>query len=80
MTGREREQLVALLASGSDFRFEAGRAIRFERRGGSLEVGARHSLPGRRMYHPGNRGPTWVNRETKKLGPTSIDDVDNWHP
>ena len=29
---------------------------------------------------PGNRGPTWVNRETKELGPTSIDDVDNWHP
>jgi virulence factor Mce-like protein len=29
---------------------------------------------------PGNRGPTWVNRETKKLGPTSIQDVDNWHP
>ena len=29
---------------------------------------------------PGNRGPTWVNRETKELGPKSIDDVDNWHP
>ena len=29
---------------------------------------------------PGNRGPTWVNRETKELGPKSIKDVDNWHP
>jgi virulence factor Mce-like protein len=29
---------------------------------------------------PGNRGPTWVNRETKELGPTSIEDVDRWHP
>jgi virulence factor Mce-like protein len=29
---------------------------------------------------PGNRGPTWVNRETKQLGPTSIADVDRWHP
>ena len=29
---------------------------------------------------PGNRGPTWVNRETKELGPKSIKDVDRWHP
>ncbi|HYH58022.1 MAG TPA: MlaD family protein [Thermoleophilaceae bacterium] len=29
---------------------------------------------------PGNRGPTWVNRETKELGPRSIKDVDRWHP
>jgi len=30
---------------------------------------------------PGNRGPTWINLETKdQLGPKSIDDVDNWHP
>jgi hypothetical protein len=29
---------------------------------------------------PGNRGPTWVNLETKKLGPKSIKDVDRWHP
>ena len=32
-TGREREQILALLASGRDFRFEAGRRIRFRRRG-----------------------------------------------
>jgi virulence factor Mce-like protein len=29
---------------------------------------------------PGNRGPTWVNLETKELGPKSIKDVDRWHP
>jgi virulence factor Mce-like protein len=30
---------------------------------------------------PGNRGPTWINLETKDtLGPKSIDDVDRWHP
>jgi tRNA(Ile)-lysidine synthase len=39
MTGREREQLVRLLLSGRDFRFEAGRRIRFERRGPDLRVG-----------------------------------------
>ena len=37
-TGREREQILARLASGSDFRFEAGRRIRFERRGGLLRI------------------------------------------
>jgi virulence factor Mce-like protein len=30
---------------------------------------------------PGNRGPTWINLETKdQLGPKSIADVDRWHP
>lgn len=38
MTGREREQILARLDSGSDFRFEAGRRIRFERRGATLRV------------------------------------------
>jgi tRNA(Ile)-lysidine synthetase-like protein len=38
MTGREREQIRTLLAAGADFRFEAGRRIRFERRGGILSV------------------------------------------
>jgi tRNA(Ile)-lysidine synthetase-like protein len=37
-TGREREQIVALLASGRDFRFEAGRRIRFRRRGPRFSV------------------------------------------
>jgi tRNA(Ile)-lysidine synthase len=38
MTGREREQVLGRLAEGGDFRFEAGRRIRFERRGGTLTV------------------------------------------
>ena len=37
-TGREREQIVALLATGRDFRFEAGRRIRFQRRGARFSV------------------------------------------
>jgi tRNA(Ile)-lysidine synthetase-like protein len=42
LTGREREQIVARLLEKSDFRFEAGRRIRFERRGPILRV---HALP-----------------------------------
>jgi len=38
MTGRERERLLALLASGRDFRFEAGRRIRLERRRDRLRI------------------------------------------
>ena len=38
LTGREREQILARIDSGSDFRFEAGRRIRFERRGATLRV------------------------------------------
>jgi tRNA(Ile)-lysidine synthase len=41
LTGREREQLRDRLASGSDFRFEAGRRIRFERRGRLLTARVR---------------------------------------
>ena len=37
-TGREREQIVRLLAAGRDFRFEAGRRIRFRRRGARFLV------------------------------------------
>jgi tRNA(Ile)-lysidine synthase len=49
MTGREREQILSLLREGRDFRFEAGRRIRFERRGDRLRVGlapAAEPLPG----------------------------------
>jgi tRNA(Ile)-lysidine synthetase-like protein len=49
MTGRERERLLALLAAGTDFRFEAGRRIRFERRRGILRVGLRDPGP---VYDP----------------------------
>jgi tRNA(Ile)-lysidine synthase TilS/MesJ len=38
LTGREREQILGRLAGGGDFRFEAGRRICFERRGGTLTV------------------------------------------
>jgi tRNA(Ile)-lysidine synthase TilS/MesJ len=48
LTGREREQIVARLLERSDFRFEAGRRIRFERRGPILRV---HAPP------PGKAGP-----------------------
>ena len=48
MTGREREHLVELVASGRSFRFEAGRRIRFERRRGVLRVRLRESGP---VYH-----------------------------
>jgi tRNA(Ile)-lysidine synthase len=41
LTGREREQILARLNEGGDFRFEAGRRIRFERRGSMLTVGRR---------------------------------------
>jgi tRNA(Ile)-lysidine synthase len=40
LTGREREQILARLSQGCDFRFEAGRRIRFERRGQLLRVAA----------------------------------------
>lgn len=47
-TGREREAIVARLGSGRDFRFEAGRRIRFERRGARLRVWRAAPGPGRR--------------------------------
>ena len=49
LTGREREQIVARLMQKSDFRFEAGRRIRFERRGPILRV---HALPPGRAGKP----------------------------
>jgi tRNA(Ile)-lysidine synthase len=39
LTGREREQILVRLRGGSDFRFEAGRRIRFDRRGPVLRIG-----------------------------------------
>ncbi|HWZ86860.1 MAG TPA: tRNA lysidine(34) synthetase TilS [Thermoanaerobaculia bacterium] len=52
MTGRERERLLLLLACGADFRFEAGRRIRFERRRETLLVGLRDSEP---VYDPSGK-------------------------
>ncbi len=45
MTGRERERLLERLAAGGNFRFEAGRLIRFERRRGTLTIRRRDSEP-----------------------------------
>ena len=50
MTGRERERIRALLASGRDFRFEAGRRIRFERRGRDIRIGLRRQASAREVY------------------------------
>ncbi len=47
MTGGEREQVLRRLATGEDFRFEAGRRIRFERRGARLLV---RPAPGAPVY------------------------------
>jgi tRNA(Ile)-lysidine synthase len=48
LTGRERERIVGLLAGGADFRFEAGRLIRFRRRGERLEVRRAPDASGRK--------------------------------
>ena len=50
-TGPERERLVRLLADGRDFRFEAGRRIRFERRGSRLTVRRREAEDAAPVYH-----------------------------
>ncbi len=47
MTGGEREQILRRLATGEDFRFEAGRRIRFERRGARLLI---RPAPGSPVY------------------------------
>jgi len=47
MTGGEREQILRRLSSGEDFRFEAGRRIRFERRGDRLRI---RPVPGSPVY------------------------------
>ena len=51
-TGREAEQILQRFAGGGDFRFEAGRRIRFERRGRLLRVAAAPVRQG-----PGNISP-----------------------
>lgn len=46
-TGPERERILDRLWTGADFRFEAGRRIRFERRGGILRVRPRPAADSR---------------------------------
>ena len=55
MTGPERERILALLASGRDFRFEAGRRIRLERRGDRLRIRLRDGDGSRPVYDAGAR-------------------------
>ena len=65
MTGREREQVLALLAGGADFRFEAGRRIRFERRGETLcDPAARRPAP---VYDSARR--TSTGDKKREVGP-----------
>jgi tRNA(Ile)-lysidine synthetase-like protein len=66
VTGRERERIVALLAEGADFRFEAGRLIRFRRRGERFEVSARAAAKGRKKGN--NRGdPSVILGDRREL-------------
>jgi tRNA(Ile)-lysidine synthase len=64
LTGREREQILVRLRRGSDFRFEAGRRIRFDRKGSVLRV---HPVPARRREdaprsnNPGKRSVMLVS-------------------
>jgi tRNA(Ile)-lysidine synthase len=50
LTGREREELLRRLAGGSDFAFEAGRRIRFQRRGPILSVRLREPSGSETLY------------------------------
>lgn len=52
LTGPEREQVLRRLAEGSDFRFEAGRRIRIERRGPLLTFRPRESRGGTPYSQP----------------------------
>ena len=54
LTGRERERIVELLGRGGDFRFEAGRSIRFRRRGNRFEARRAPEASGRKKGN--NRG------------------------
>lgn len=64
LTGRERERIVGLLAEGADFRFEAGRLIRFRRRGERFEVSRRGGAEGRKKGN--NRGDASVILEDRR--------------
>jgi tRNA(Ile)-lysidine synthetase-like protein len=57
MTGPERERIVSRLHSGEDFRFEAGRRIRFERRGGLLRIRLRDATAAEPVYDAAERSP-----------------------
>jgi tRNA(Ile)-lysidine synthase len=57
MTGREREEILRRLARGADFRFEAGRRIRIERRGKILAFTLRTAAAAARAVYDSERLP-----------------------
>jgi tRNA(Ile)-lysidine synthase len=67
MTGRERERLAELLGAGGDFRFEAGRHIRFERRGSRFSVRASPVSSDSAVYDATEQ--TSRSRESEGIGP-----------
>jgi len=64
LTGPEREELVRLLGNGRNFRFEAGRRMRFERRGEVLRVRLREPEPAPPVYHSSSVPPLIVTDST----------------
>jgi hypothetical protein len=64
LTGPEREQLVRLLGGGRNFRFEAGRRMRFERHGEVLRVRLREPEPAAPVYHSSSVSPLIVTDGT----------------
>jgi tRNA(Ile)-lysidine synthase len=67
LTGREREEILRRLAEGRDFHFEAGRRIRFERRGPILSVSPRAPSSPQTLYDSaarpeGKEQTTWQSR------------------
>lgn len=75
MTGREREQILARVRGSGDFRFEAGRRIAIERRGGmlafSLRPGAPESDPVYDFEKPPPGDPPLWAWETSRASETS---------
>lgn len=58
MTGPEREQILERLGQGGDFRFEAGRRIAVERRGGKLAFSLRKGVAGSDQVYDFGRDPS----------------------
>ena len=74
MTGREREQILLRIAGAGDFRFEAGRRIAIERRGGVLAFSLRRGAPDPDPVYdfekpPPGDAPQWVWASARKDSP-----------
>ncbi len=68
MTGKEREQILRLLAAGADFRFEAGRRIRFRRRGARFHVRLAPEATGRKKGNNRTVGSVILDDRRESLG------------